>query len=116
MENYAHDRQRSYYQHREEELDRDTESQLEDDLGYSEEEPPHRRQRIKYTPKPRQQLTYKNMFSQIIAAFIEGWTHVDSTQNSIHRREKKLREQLDEKQIDKMVEDSFPSSDPPSTY
>lgn len=30
--------------------------------------------------------------------------------------EKKIRENLTEKQIDKMVKDSFPASDPPSTY
>lgn len=30
--------------------------------------------------------------------------------------EKELRETLSEKQIDRMIEDSFPASDPPSTY
>lgn len=30
--------------------------------------------------------------------------------------EKKMRDHLSEKQIDHMVEDSFPASDPPSTY
>lgn len=41
----------------------------------------------------------------------------------LHRRERsqarldrKLRMHLSERQIDKMVEDSFPASDPPSTY
>lgn len=32
------------------------------------------------------------------------------------REEKHQRENLSEKQIDKMVMDSFPASDPPSTY
>lgn len=32
------------------------------------------------------------------------------------RLDKKLRNHLSERQIDKMVEDSFPASDPPSTY
>lgn len=32
------------------------------------------------------------------------------------RMDKKIREHLTEKQIDKMIEDSFPASDPPSTY
>lgn len=30
--------------------------------------------------------------------------------------DKKMREDLSEKQIDKTVKDSFPASDPPSTY
>jgi len=30
--------------------------------------------------------------------------------------DKKLRNSLSEQQIDKMVEDTFPASDPPSTY
>ncbi|MCE3255775.1 MAG: hypothetical protein K0R25_1269 [Rickettsiaceae bacterium] len=32
------------------------------------------------------------------------------------KEEKEVRENLTEKQIDKMVKDSFPASDPPSTY
>lgn len=32
------------------------------------------------------------------------------------RKDKSLREHLSETQIDKMVMDSFPASDPPSTY
>lgn len=32
------------------------------------------------------------------------------------RKDKALRSRLSEKQIDKMVMDSFPASDPPSTY
>ncbi len=31
-------------------------------------------------------------------------------------KDKKLRDHLDEKSIDKMIMDSFPASDPPSTY
>ena len=31
-------------------------------------------------------------------------------------QEKELREQLTEREIDHMIEDSFPASDPPSTY
>ena len=31
-------------------------------------------------------------------------------------KDHKLRENLSEKQIDKMLKDSFPASDPPSTY
>lgn len=32
------------------------------------------------------------------------------------RKDKKLRDNLSEKQVDHMIEDSFPASDPPSTY
>lgn len=32
------------------------------------------------------------------------------------QHDKKLREELDERQLDKMLKDSFPASDPPSTY
>ena len=32
------------------------------------------------------------------------------------KKDKNLREHLSEKQIDRMVQDSFPASDPPSTY
>lgn len=32
------------------------------------------------------------------------------------KMDKELREHLTEKQVDKMIEDSFPASDPPSTY
>lgn len=41
-----------------------------------------------------------------------------SSKASVHQAQidRKLRENLTEKQIDKMVEDSFPASDPPSTY
>lgn len=32
------------------------------------------------------------------------------------RRDKRLRQKLSEQQVDDMIEDSFPASDPPSTY
>jgi len=32
------------------------------------------------------------------------------------RTDKKVRQNLDDDQIDGMVEDTFPASDPPSTY
>ena len=32
------------------------------------------------------------------------------------RQEKQMRDKLSEKKIDRIVEDSFPASDPPSTY
>ncbi|MBN8531289.1 MAG: hypothetical protein J0L97_05450 [Alphaproteobacteria bacterium] len=36
--------------------------------------------------------------------------------NEYLHEEKKQRENLSEKQIDNMLKDSFPASDPPSTY
>jgi len=33
-----------------------------------------------------------------------------------NREDRKIRENLSEKKIDKMIADSFPASDPPSTY
>ena len=38
-----------------------------------------------------------------------------SSQGYVHT-DKKLRDELDEKQMDKMLKDSFPASDTPSTY
>jgi hypothetical protein len=35
---------------------------------------------------------------------------------SLCRKDRQVRERLDEKAIDKMIMDSFPASDPPSTY
>ncbi len=32
------------------------------------------------------------------------------------KKARQIREKLDEKKIDKMIKDSFPASDPPSTY
>jgi hypothetical protein len=55
------------------------------------------------------------MIRDIIHAFFEGLKGQTLHKNCIHA-EKELRENLDEKQIDKMIKDSFPASDPPSTY
>lgn len=32
------------------------------------------------------------------------------------KNDKKIRDELKEREIDKMIRDSFPASDPPSTY
>lgn len=53
-------------------------------------------------------LAFGAFAAQMIAA-----THLA---RSPCRQDKKLRENLDESQIDQMVMDSFPASDPPSTY
>ncbi len=47
-------------------------------------------------------------------AFLKGLRH-KSLRQSI-REDKALREHLSEDKIDKMIRDSFPASDPPSTY
>jgi hypothetical protein len=48
--------------------------------------------------------------------FLNDSTKECPVSNSQLQQDKKLREELTEKQIDKMVMDSFPASDPPSTY
>lgn len=45
-----------------------------------------------------------------------GTTAKRPTHEQVVKKEKELRENLTEKEIDDMVEDSFPASDPPSTY
>lgn len=51
----------------------------------------------------------------VVRAFIEGWNNQTLHKHCVHA-DKEMREQLSERQIDKMVADSFPASDPPSTY
>lgn len=54
------------------------------------------------------------MFKRLFDGFCSGFTHI--SRKSVIRKDKKLRDELSEKQIDKMLSDSFPASDPPSTY
>ena len=54
------------------------------------------------------------MFTQLISAFRDGWTHV--SRRKCIAQEKSLRDQLSERQLDKTIMDSMPASDPPSTY
>lgn len=49
-----------------------------------------------------------------IEEFVRGGPMVG--QNNPVKDDKELRRNLSEKQLDKMVSDSFPASDPPSTY
>lgn len=53
--------------------------------------------------------------TRIIRAFWDGLTGHVSRRETIHE-DRKVRRRLNEKQIDKMIMDSFPASDPPSTY
>lgn len=54
---------------------------------------------------------------EIVGAFFDGF--INGGYVSIEecvREDKAVREHLSERQIDKMIEDSFPASDPPSSY
>jgi len=42
--------------------------------------------------------------------------HKNTERQTDLRSEKEMRDQLSEKQVDKMVDDSFPASDPPGNY
>lgn len=55
------------------------------------------------------------MFKEIVNAFVKG-LHGCTPRRHVNRKAQKIREQLSERQIDRMVEDSFPASDAPSTY
>lgn len=52
----------------------------------------------------------------LIAGFVTGVFSCTKTHRECLQEHKELRENLSEKQIDNMVDDSFPASDPPSTY
>lgn len=52
----------------------------------------------------------------ILISFMQGLFEVSATRKTCRHQEKEMRSHLTEKQIDKMVADSFPTSDPPSTY
>lgn len=49
----------------------------------------------------------------MVREFIRGWRCGSLPQDCSDRD---LRNHLSEQQVDKMVRDSFPASDPPSTY
>ncbi|HTM79843.1 hypothetical protein [Asticcacaulis sp.] len=50
-----------------------------------------------------------------VSAFLTGFFRTTPHQTQL-RHDKKLRDNLDEDQIDSMIDDSFPASDPPSSY
>ena len=54
----------------------------------------------------------------VVHAFLDGFCGVPQAGSlcACIQEEKDIRDQLSEKQIDHMIEDSFPASDPPSTY
>ena len=51
-----------------------------------------------------------------ITHFVRGFFSGATPHRRLKREEKHLRAHLDEGQVDSMVDDTFPASDPPSTY
>ena len=51
-----------------------------------------------------------------IRAFVDGFLHGPVGRRRYLRAEKRLRHGLADERIDSMIDDSFPASDPPSTY
>lgn len=51
-----------------------------------------------------------------VRAFFKGFFGGGTPHSTVIRHEKRLRDGLDEGQVDAMIDDSFPASDPPSTY
>ncbi|MFZ4540822.1 MAG: hypothetical protein ACOYNL_03290 [Rickettsiales bacterium] len=51
----------------------------------------------------------------IIESFRQGLSRMNPKRQYI-RKEKRMRNEMHERQIDMMICDSFPASDPPSTY
>ncbi|MDE3060618.1 MAG: hypothetical protein KGJ06_06365 [Pseudomonadota bacterium] len=57
------------------------------------------------------------MIGALLQEFLDGFTHpYCPSRREVVLQEKHLRNHLDERQIDKTVEDTFPASDPPSNY
>lgn len=54
------------------------------------------------------------LITSLISAFRDGFTHV--SRRKCIQEDKKLRDELSERQLDHMIMDSMPASDPPSTY
>ncbi|MDI7775343.1 hypothetical protein [Asticcacaulis sp. EMRT-3] len=55
------------------------------------------------------------MMITIFKSFIDGLKG-KPTRKACLRADKKMRDNLDEGQIDEMVDESFPASDPPASY
>lgn len=52
----------------------------------------------------------------IIKSFFDGFFHGPTSHRRVMRTDRKVRNNLDDGQVDNMVEETFPASDPPSTY
>jgi len=55
------------------------------------------------------------LIATFISAFLKGFFRVTPHRTQL-RHDRKLRDNLCEDQIDSMIDDSFPASDPPSSY
>lgn len=55
---------------------------------------------------------------QAVEAFMDGLRtgRLHTMRCEINRQDKEMRERLNERQIDKMIQDSFPASDPFAKY
>jgi len=56
------------------------------------------------------------MLGAMIIGFWEGLTHGCPSHKKCIHDDKELHQNLSEEQIDHMLEESFPASDPPATY
>ena len=50
----------------------------------------------------------------LLKKFCEGWNCAPHERDV--KKDKEIRDNLTEKQVDKSIQDSFPASDPASTY
>ncbi|BBF81593.1 hypothetical protein [Asticcacaulis excentricus] len=53
---------------------------------------------------------------RIVRAFCDGFLHPTRSLKHCQHEDCSVRDNLGEDQVDTMVEDTFPASDPPSTY
>ena len=56
---------------------------------------------------------FMNTVWNILCAFLDGFMNRQKLQSA---KDKALRKHLSERQVDQMLKDTFPASDPPSTY
>ncbi len=56
-----------------------------------------------------------DIVTTFVSSFLTGFFRTTPTRTCL-RNDKKMRDNLDEGQIDSMIDDSFPASDPPSSY
>lgn len=56
-----------------------------------------------------------NILTTFVTSFLTGFFRRTPSRTCL-RADKKMRDNLDEDQIDSMIDDSFPASDPPSSY
>lgn len=65
--------------------------------------------------KTNQQEIAMNIIS-IIQSFIHGFLHGPVARKTFLHQERQQHQNMDDDQIDSMVDDTFPASDPPGTY